>query len=472
MMPLSPTDVQVIKLVSTPKLPASLFQNAQPIPITVIASDNNQATILLSGRQLQTQTTVPLTVGQQLMAQPELVDGKVQLKIINNDTTDNKQQNIATKTGIAQANTTALTNSSQLLKVLTAPATLPALLTSTLVTTQAIPVRVLTTNGNQATLLIAGKSVQIQSNTPLTEGENLSVLPEQTEGGVQLRVIQNPTPNPNATLAQQPSTTTAKDNSLPSWTAQLPTSAKEALSTLKNSLPTQTPLTDLLRSLTQNLPSLLSAATSDTKAQAWQSFMAAALTTTPPPTAEKVQQSVIAFNAKLSTESSSDWKKDLTSLINNEQTPLAEKNIAQGILSKTEQTSQMQTLHQMAGQAVLLQEIPINTNQGLDNFTLEIDVPKPETPDTEQQWKIFIQLALPEGDFTSRLQMDKDFNVRLQLWGSNEDLSKSLQDNAKNLKSALQEQGLNVESLIIALGKPQTRTEQPSWQKPLVDVHG
>jgi hypothetical protein len=254
----------------------------------------------------------------------------------------------------------------------------------------------------------------------------------------------------------------------------LPTSAKEALGSLKNSLPTQAPLKDLLGTLSQNLPALLTN-TNDGKlviATAWQSFVKAALTITPIPTAEKVQQSIVAFNATLNNKAEADWKKDLVTLINDPKSPLIEKQIAQGILAKAEQTQQIQNLHQMAGQAVLLQEIPINTSQGLDNFTLEIDVPKPDTPEKEQQWKIFIQLELPQGDFTSRIQMDKNFNVRLQLWGSSEELSTSLQTQVPYLKSALQEQGLTVESLIIAQGKPQSRTEQPPWQQPLVDVHG
>lgn len=377
MMPLSTTDVQVIKLLNTPKLPSSLFDNAQPISIRVLAVDNNQATILLAGRQLQTQTTVPLAVGQQLTAQPELIDGQLQLKLVPNN------------------------------------------------------------------------------DTPIAN-----------------KLLPNLTTNPNQSLSTQASLTLSNDAKLPSWTDLLPNTAKEALGSLKTSLPTQASLKDLLSALSQDLPSLLSA-NSDAKltvSSAWRSFINAALTTNPAPSAEKIQQSVASFNAALS--GNSDWKQDLTKLINDPKTPLAEKQIAQGILSKSEQTQQIQTLHQMSGQAVLLQEIPINTSQGLDNFTLEIDVPKPDTPTQEQQWKIFIQLELPQGDFTSRIQMDKDFNVRLQLWGSNEELSNRLQTQANNLKKALQEQGLTIESLIIAEGKPQSRTEQPPWQQPLVDVHG
>ncbi|MBP7900814.1 MAG: hypothetical protein KAZ85_02340, partial [Gammaproteobacteria bacterium] len=82
MMPLSTPDAQVIKLIRTPKLPESLFQNAQPLSVKVIASEGNQATILLAGRQLATQTNVPLTVGQSLMAQPQLINGQLQLKIL------------------------------------------------------------------------------------------------------------------------------------------------------------------------------------------------------------------------------------------------------------------------------------------------------------------------------------------------------------------------------------------------------
>ncbi len=486
MMPLSSTDVQVLKLVNTPKLPASLFENAQPINVRVVAVNKDQATILLAGRQIQTQTTVPLMVGQQLSAQPELVNGKVQLKLIPNPEQPNTNSAKTTaqataQTASLQTTQTTVNNNVQLLKILNAPQNLATLLN----TGQTTPVRVLNANGNQATVLITGQTIQTKSTTTLTTGESISVLPEEVDGQLQLKIIPSPTQNSNQ--RQQQAGTATKDNQLPSWTNSLPNTAKEALGSLKHSLPIQAPLNELLRSLNQTLPTLLTDGTNKSSlSTAWQSFVSAALSINPAPTAEKIQQSVINFNPKLSehkannsvsnntntTTNTNDWKKDLTRLINDPQAPLAEKQIAQGILAKSEQTQQMQTLHQMAGQAVLLQEIPINTAQGLDNFTLEIDVPKPETPEEERQWKIFIQLELPQGDFTSRIQMDKDFNIRLQLWGNNEILSSELQQQAKHLRTALQEQGLTVESLIIAQGKPQSRTEQPPWHQPLVDIRG
>ena len=82
MMPLSAPDAQVITLIRTPKLPESLFLNAQPVNVRVIASEGNQATILLAGRQLATQTTLPLTPGQTLSAQPMLINGQLQLKVL------------------------------------------------------------------------------------------------------------------------------------------------------------------------------------------------------------------------------------------------------------------------------------------------------------------------------------------------------------------------------------------------------
>lgn len=480
MMPLTTTDAQVIKFINTPKLPASLFENAQPIPISVLKVADNQATILMAGRQIQTQTTIPLVAGQQLSAQPEMVNGQVQLKLIpNSDNKNNKNANLSTQTNAAQNNSASTTNTTHLLKILSAPQTINTLLASN----QALSAQVVSSNGNQANLLIAGQTLRIQSTNNLATGQTLNLAPDTVDGELHLRIL------PNSPQTQQP-TTQNKDTSLPNWTSTLPSAAKEALGSLKTSLPTQTSMNELMRSLTQALPNLLSP-NSEGKTSlstSWQSFLSAALTTSPAPTAEKVQQSVIDFNAKLSDNkinsnsvtnnnnnnntSSSEWKKDLIGLINNPQTPLAEKQIAQGILAKSEQTQQIQNLHQMAGQAVLLQEIPINTAQGLDNFTLEIDVPKPETPEQERQWKIFIQLQLPEGDFTSRVQMDKDLNVRLQLWGDNDALSRSLQAQAPALKAALQEQGLTVESLIVAQGKPASRTEQPPWHQPLVDVHG
>lgn len=382
MMPLSSTDTQVIKLINTPKLPAALFQNAQPIQLTVLSAQNNSATILLAGRQLQTQTSVPLVAGQQLTAQPSLVNGQLQLKLIPSD----NASGTATQTDISES------------------------------------------SPNKAITQLA--------------------LPQQTTTSLNTKTT---------------------ESSLPSWTNLLPQTTKEALASLKSSLPAQQPFQQILQLLSDKLSLLNSQGT--TPDVAWKNFLNAALTTIPAPSAEKIKQSMEAFNAKLSQNNNPEWKIALKQLIDDPSTNADERQIAQSILTKTEQTQQLQNLHQATGQAVWLQEIPINTGQSLDNFTLEVDVPKAETPEQEQTWKIFVQLNLPIGDFTSRIQMDNALNIRLQLWGNNETLTTLLQTEAPTLKAALTEQGLNIESMVIAQGKPPSRTEQPLWQQPLVDIH-
>ncbi|MCH9742987.1 MAG: flagellar hook-length control protein FliK [Proteobacteria bacterium] len=382
MMPLSSTDTQVIKLINTPKLPAALFQNAQPIQLTVLSAQNNSATILLAGRQLQTQTSVPLVAGQQLTAQPSLVNGQLQLKLIPSD----NASGTATQTDISESS----------------------------------------------------------PNKTITQ----LALPQQTTTSLNTKTT---------------------ESSLPSWTNLLPQTTKEALASLKSSLPAQQPFQQILQLLSDKLSLLNSQGT--TPDVAWKNFLNAALTTIPAPSAEKIKQSMEAFNAKLSQNNNPEWKIALKQLIDDPSTNADERQIAQSILTKTEQTQQLQNLHQATGQAVWLQEIPINTGQSLDNFTLEVDVPKAETPEQEQTWKTFVQLNLPIGDFTSRIQMDNALNIRLQLWGNNETLTTLLQTEAPTLKAALTEQGLNIESMVIAQGKPPSRTEQPLWQQPLVDIH-
>lgn len=383
MMPLSSTDTQVIKLINTPKLPAALFQNAQPIQLTVLSAQNNSATILLAGRQLQTQTSLPLVAGQQLTAQPSLVNGQLQLKLIPSDNT-----------------------------------------------------------GSTAT------QTDISENFPTNKAIAQLALPQQSAPSLNTKIT---------------------ESSLPSWTNLLPQTTKEALASLKTSLPAQQPFQQILQLLSDKLSLLNNQGTAPDAA--WKSFLNAALTTVPAPSAEKIKQSMEAFNAKLSQNNTPEWKIALKQLIDDPSSNADERQIAQSILTKTEQTQQLQNLHQATGQAVWLQEIPISTGQNLNNFTLEVDVPKAEIPEQEQTWKIFVQLNLPIGDFTSRIQMDNALNIRLQLWGNNETLTTLLQTEAPTLKAALTEQGLNIESMVIAQGKPPSRTEQPLWQQPLVDIH-
>lgn len=378
MMPLSTPDAQVIKLIRTPKLPESLFQNAQPLTLKVIASEGNQATILLAGRQLATQTNLPLTAGQTLSAQPMLVNGQLQLKIL--------------------------------------PST-PA------------PI-----------------------NTSLTDTSN------------------RPAPPLTTTALPTHSTPSSATNELPEWTSALPNATKDALAALKNSLPNQSSLQQLLSLVNEQLQQANDGQKSLNPA--WQSLLNQALNVQAPVTAEKIQQAMLAFNDKYANKSSAEWKQALINLINNPESSSDEKVMAQQLLNRSELTQQLQSLQHSAGNAVWLQEIPLQHRQLLDNFTLEIDLPKTNQPEPEQHWKIFVQLNLVEGDFTSRIQMDKELNLRVQLWGSNAQLTERIQAQAPLLKQALVEQGLTVESLIIVQGKPEPRTEKPLWQQPLVDCHG
>jgi hypothetical protein len=387
MMPLSAPDAQVIKLIRTPKLPESLFQNAQPLTVKVLTSEGNQATILLAGRQLATQTTVPLTPGQTLSAQPMLVNGQLQLKILTPPPAPTSPQS-ATSTGS------------------------PYVATPTNLTTV----------------------TQDAANAKTASAPNSAATP------------------------------------LPNWTQSLPNTTKEALAALKNSLPNQSPLQQLLTMVNEQLQQ----ANQGQKAlnPAWQSLLNQALNLQAPLTAEKLQQTMQAFNDKYAKQSTAEWKQGLINLLNNSESSPEEKIIAQQLLNRSELTQQLQSLQHNAGNAVWLQEIPLKDRQLLDNFTLEIDLPKTEQPENEQHWKIFVQLSLPEGDFTSRIQMDKELNLRVQLWGSNAELTQLIQQQAPTLKQALTEQGLVIESLVIVQGKPEPRTEKPLWQQPLVDCHG
>jgi hypothetical protein len=165
-------------------------------------------------------------------------------------------------------------------------------------------------------------------------------------------------------------------------------------------------------------------------------------------------------------------KQELISLIQDPDSSPEEKNIAQGVLNKIEQNFQTQNLLQLASQSILLQELPIWTPQGLSGFNFELEVPKAETPETEQQWKVFIQLALPEGYFTSRLQIDREKQLRVQLWGENPELSQQIQAELPALRQALEAQGVTIESILVATGKPPAKNDQPAWQSPLIDIHG
>ena len=91
---------------------------------------------------------------------------------------------------------------------------------------------------------------------------------------------------------------------LPNWTQSLPNTTKEALAALKNSLPNQSPLQQLLTMVNDQLQQ----ANQGQKPlnPAWQSLLNQALNLQAPVTAEKVQQTMQAFNDKYAKQSTAE----------------------------------------------------------------------------------------------------------------------------------------------------------------------
>lgn len=368
MMPLSNQDAQVIKLVNAPRLPASLFENAQPVQVRVLSAQSGSASILFAGRQFNIQSSALLTTGQTITAQPSMVNGQLHLKILPDQQTaaqTNTQQNHATEASS---------------------------------TRNAVP--------------------------------------------------------------------------LPSWTQKLPESTQNALIAVRQALANQLPLQQLLNLLNDQL----SQATAGNKSinNAWQSLINQALNMQAPVTGDKIQQAMQQFNDKFAgkTNSQADWKQSLQTIIQSPRSTPEERHIAQALMSRSDMTQQLQNLQHNAGNAVWLQEIPLKHQDQLSNFTLEIDLPNPKLNNEDQYWHVFVQLELDSGHFTSRVQINQELKLRVQLWAEQDELLTSIYDQSPLLRQALLEQGLEIESMVIVQGKPEPRTEKPMWRHNLVDCHG
>lgn len=394
MMPLSTQDAQVLKLINTPKLPASLFQGAQPLPVTVISTQGSLATILLAGRTLEAQTAIPLTPGQRLSAQPELQeDGQLRLRLLP------QPQPGATPTSS-------------------------------------------------------------QNTTPQPPPGQLPTNPQPLNTGSGNNSAANVAPLP-----------------LPDTAKALPAALQQTLSNLRTSLPAQQPLQQVLQQLTDLFPQLgqktAQPETTDKNSSAWQSLARHALPVTPPPSPEQIQKTLTHFNSVLRTSKTpADWQQAMQQLISDPRIADDEKQLARSLLARSDTTEQIQSLLHASGQPVLLQELPLTWQGQMHGLTLEVELPKPDTPEEDRIWRIFLQLQLEDGDFSCQLQLNHQQEARLQLWGSSEPLSSAIHAQIPQLRQALTEQGIHIESLIVATGKPASRIEQRPWRSPLVDTHG
>ena len=356
-----------------------------------------------------------------------------------------------------------------------------------------ITVSVLSANQLNATILIANQRVNIQSNTPLTPGQQLNVKATLIDGQVQLiptdeqaneNIPNKPAFNTqnlaNRTYQQiaqqQPNTT----NTMPEWTKKLPEKTQEALANLRQILPNQQSLSSTFKNAGTVLQQILTNTGSPTPAsptpiisgeniKQWQTFIQYALSATP--TSEKLQQSLKTFNNALKQPETNNWRQALTQILsasNNHQ----EKELAQQIIARSDHNEFTQSLYNSSGQGVLLQDIPMLWQNQLHGIHVEVEhPPQQQDPDNPQQWKVFLQLDLDDTIFSCRLQIDKDQHINLQLWGNNAALTQEIQAKANSLKQALTEQGLVIDSLVIATGIPPSKIEQKVCNQPLIDIH-
>lgn len=319
---------------------------------------------------------------------------------------------------------------------------------------QVITVNVVSVQGNQVVLAAAGRQFTAQSQTPLVAGQTLNAQPSVINGQVQLKILPQDAPN----------------TSLPQWTNTLSNTTQQTLSAIKQNLPHQASLQTLLN-LVNTLVKPPTGESTITQTTPWQSLLNLALLPQANLTGEKVFNAIRQFNDKFAQQKNVDWKPALASLIEDPNADPLERTMAQQLLNRSELIQQFQSLHHSAGSALWLQEIPINLDGHFESCTLELESPTPEQEEATQTWKVLLQLNLALGEFTGRIQLDSQLNLKVQLWGSTTELTQLISQQTRPLHSALTELGLKVESLIVAQGKPPTKMEQPLWKQPLIDCY-
>lgn len=279
----------------------------------------------------------------------------------------------------------------------------------------------------------------------------------------------------------------------PTYPSNLPPAMRQALNHITQSLTRQQPLATLLGEANRagvSLPNIdqphteahTEAHTAEHDVESLLSHLfrhAVRLNGDKSTLAGQLSSAIQHYNAGISdkeTESSEDWREQLAELL--EAIPEAEEEpedalleLARGWLMRSGHNAFMQQLQLNAGNAVLLQDIPIYHHQWQG---VHLEIERTPNPDQEAyEWKVLIQFPLDDTTtITSKLVLNAQQEIQVYLWADDPNTTHALQQHAPTLSRSLYELGLLPQTMVIAVGKPPCGkdTHRPSALAGCVNV--
>jgi ribosomal protein L17 len=164
----------------------------------------------------------------------------------------------------------------------------------------------------------------------------------------------------------------------------------------------------------------------------------------------------------------SHWRQVIETLISsNSSLPKEEQallELAQKWLTRSEHNTFMQQLHLSAGNALLLQDLPMLIHDQWTGIHLEVEQNPPQKS-SPAEWKVVLQFALDEHtQVNAKLVLNDQQEIQVYLWTDNPDSTLALQQESQQLSRSLYDLGLIPQPIFITNGTPKLdkTTQAPS----------
>ena len=303
--------------------------------------------------------------------------------------------------------------------------------------------------GKQVTLIIGNQTLVATSKVDIQESGSIQVRIKQLQPTIELAIVQSSKQNNSQPL----------QNILQA--------------TLRQVIPNQTNLPQAFQqiSLLQGLPASLLGPVNQLLEQINKSQI--------PLTGSALKERMIESGLFLESKLKQADKPSLSNDIKSQLLSLQKQTEALNIRSPSHQISQLLGSLNQAINRITFQQLQLYENPNITPLELPYNHEKQSEQDYIEfrkyaqsgppSWEILIDLHLPAGEMASKLTLNQENEFNCFIWCETEILEQSISDSIEQLKNQFENQGLQLQNLLIVKQKP-IKTDK-STQVALIDIH-
>ncbi len=176
---------------------------------------------------------------------------------------------------------------------------------------------------------------------------------------------------------------------------------------------------------------------------------------------DALQKAITHYNTGVEKHEDETWQEQIEDLLESAENGEAELTdseaelleLARKWLGRSEHNAFMQKIHLNAGQAVLLQDIPVQIQEQWQGIHLEIEQSSEQDP-AVAEWKVLVQFAVDDVNISAKLTLNSRQEMHVYLWTDHPETTQHLAQERQRLSSSLYDLGLLVQPIFVANGKP------------------